>query len=94
MAKVTTKLQVTLPKALADRYAIRPGDEITWEPGGDVIRVIPGGRPARRDPDVRLRLFDEATKRQHRRNRTAKRSTADAPRGWSRADLYDRARAR
>ncbi|PZP64635.1 MAG: AbrB family transcriptional regulator, partial [Azospira oryzae] len=28
MAKVTSKLQVTLPKALAQRYRIRPGDEI------------------------------------------------------------------
>ena len=30
MAKVTSKLQVTLPKALADQYGIEPGDEIGW----------------------------------------------------------------
>jgi len=40
MAKVTSKLQVTVPKALAERYAIRPGDEIAWEAAGDVIRVV------------------------------------------------------
>jgi bifunctional DNA-binding transcriptional regulator/antitoxin component of YhaV-PrlF toxin-antitoxin module len=28
MSKVTSKLQVTLPKAIADRYSIAPGDEI------------------------------------------------------------------
>jgi bifunctional DNA-binding transcriptional regulator/antitoxin component of YhaV-PrlF toxin-antitoxin module len=39
MAKVTSKLQVTVPKALAEN-AIRPGDEIAWEAAGDVIRVV------------------------------------------------------
>ena len=28
MAKVTSKLQLTLPKAIADQYKIRPGDEL------------------------------------------------------------------
>ena len=41
MAKVTSKLQVTVPKVLADRYDIRPGDEIRFEEAGDVIRIIP-----------------------------------------------------
>ena len=27
---MTSKLQVTLPKALATQYRIRPGDEILW----------------------------------------------------------------
>ncbi|MEK7258043.1 MAG: SUMF1/EgtB/PvdO family nonheme iron enzyme, partial [Bacteroidota bacterium] len=30
MAKVTSKLQVTVPKIIADQYGIRPGDEIEW----------------------------------------------------------------
>ena len=46
MARVTSKLQVTIPKAVADRYAIEPGAEIEFEPAGDVIRVIPRRRPA------------------------------------------------
>ena len=41
MAKVTSKLQVTMPKALAARYGIAPGDDIAWEAAGDVIRVVP-----------------------------------------------------
>ena len=40
MSKVTSRFQVTMPKKIADRYAIRPGDEIDWVAAGDVIRVI------------------------------------------------------
>jgi AbrB family looped-hinge helix DNA binding protein len=43
MTKVTSKYQVTVPKAIADRYSIRPGDEIEWIAAGDAIRVVPGG---------------------------------------------------
>ena len=28
MAKVTSKYQVTLPRAIAEKYKIRPGDDI------------------------------------------------------------------
>ena len=31
MSKVTSKLQVTLPKAIAQAHGIRPGDEIEWD---------------------------------------------------------------
>jgi AbrB family looped-hinge helix DNA binding protein len=41
MSRVTSKLQVTVPKAIAERYGIRPGDEIDWVPAGDAIRVVP-----------------------------------------------------
>ena len=41
MAKVTSKLQVTIPKAIADRHGLRPGDEIEWVSTGDAIRVAP-----------------------------------------------------
>ena len=34
MAKVTSKLQVTVPKALAERHGIAPGDEIDWQSAG------------------------------------------------------------
>ena len=67
MAKVTSKLQVTIPKAIADRYGIRPGDEISWEPSGPFIRVVPPGRRPRLDTAERLRLFDAATQRQMER---------------------------
>jgi len=92
MSKVTSKLQVTLPKALADRYAIRPGDEIEWQAAGDVIRVVPG--KARKPPDRarRLRLFDRATQRQQERNGRLAPKVRGEPRGWRRAELYDRGR--
>lgn len=46
MSKVTSKLQVTIPKAVAVKYGIRPGDEVVWEetPRGVMMtRVPPGG---------------------------------------------------
>jgi bifunctional DNA-binding transcriptional regulator/antitoxin component of YhaV-PrlF toxin-antitoxin module len=94
MAKVTSKLQVTVPKALADRYRIRPGDEIAWEAAGEVIRVVPASRkqPAR-DAAQRLRLFDQATARQQARER-GQLATPAAERGWTREELYERGRAR
>jgi bifunctional DNA-binding transcriptional regulator/antitoxin component of YhaV-PrlF toxin-antitoxin module len=94
MAKVTSKLQVTLPKALAERHAIRPGDQITWESAGDVIRVIPGARTTAPAPEGRLHVFDQATNRQRRRNRAHTGSREAASRGWTREDLYQRGRAR
>jgi bifunctional DNA-binding transcriptional regulator/antitoxin component of YhaV-PrlF toxin-antitoxin module len=94
MAKVTSKLQVTLPKALAEHHGVRPGDEITWESAGDVIRVIPRGRAAGPDVQVRLRYFDEATARQRRRNRSRRAAAKGGTRGWTREELYERGRAR
>ena len=74
MAKVTSKLQVTVPKALAEKYGIQPGDEIDWIPAGDSIRVIPVGRARPGDTcEARLDLFDKATVRQ--RERQADRAT-------------------
>jgi len=94
MAKVTSKLQVTVPKALAERYAIRPGDEIAWEAAGDVIRVVPGRRGPPPGAAARLRLFDKASERQRRRNRSFRARRAVAGRGWTREELYDRGRSR
>ena len=93
MAKVTSKLQVTVPRALAKRYHIAPGDEIEWEAAGDAIRVVPPrARPAA-DPATRLRLFDQATARQRRRDK-GRRPSRPADRGWTREELYRRGRAR
>jgi AbrB family looped-hinge helix DNA binding protein len=94
MSKVTSKLQVTIPKTIADQFNIKPGDAIEWDPAADAIRVIPP-RSAARALDVagRLKLFDAATERQRARNATRKRHrTTD--RGWRREDLYTRGRAR
>ena len=93
MAKVTSKLQVTLPKAIAEQYGIQPGDEIDWVPAGDVIRVIPAGKTvAPDDRAARLRIFDQATERLRRR-RSDKKAAPPSDRGWTREDLYDRGRS-
>lgn len=88
--KVTSKLQVTVPKTIAIRYGIRPGDEIQWVEAGETIRVIPPGRQAPLDDrEERLRLFDQATER-IRRRKSPLRNQKWKDRGWKREDLYTR----
>lgn len=95
MAKVTSKLQVTIPKALAQQLGISPGDEIEWEAGGEAIRITPARR---REPptssDARLRSFDRATARRDERGAATPPPRARTS-GWTREELYEeRARAR
>ena len=93
MAKVTSKLQVTIPKRLAESYGIAPGDDITFVGAGDAIRVIPPRAVAAAiDPKERLRLFDAATARQRQRRRRGRRRGTTS-RDWTRAELYERGRA-
>jgi bifunctional DNA-binding transcriptional regulator/antitoxin component of YhaV-PrlF toxin-antitoxin module len=94
MAKVTSKLQVTVPRKIAEEYRIRPGDEIDWVAAGEVIRVIPPGKAAAPvGRESQLRWFDQATERQ--RKLSAGRVTRRArDRGWTRGDLYGRGRSR
>lgn len=94
MSKVTSKLQVTIPKRVAAEFGIEPGDEIEWEASGEVIRVVPPDKE--REPlgtDKRLRLFEQATVRQRQREQARPREPA-TDRGWRREDLYDRGRPR
>jgi AbrB family looped-hinge helix DNA binding protein len=91
MAKVTSKLQVTVPKAIAERFGIHPGDQIMWVAAGDTIRIE---RPGRRKPlDIRerLRLFDDSTRRLRRRRW---KGEEPSDRGWTREEIYTRGRAR
>jgi AbrB family looped-hinge helix DNA binding protein len=95
MAKVTSKLQVTIPKSLARQYKIEPGDEIEFRPAGTEIRVVrPGLEPMRLSVAERLRLFEDARARQRDRERSmsiVKGQPGD--RGWTRDELYARGRA-
>ena len=92
MSKVSSKLQVTVQKAIAERYGIRPGDDIRFEEAGEAIRVVPPNfrmQKKRLDTETRLRIFDEAMARQ--RAREAGRTRAPATeRGWTREELYTR----
>lgn len=93
MAKVTSKLQVTLPKRIAEQHGIEPGDEIEFQSAGDVIRLVTATQRREKQLSLaeRLRLFDEATARLERRAadlpRTAEHRTG---RDWTREDLYRR----
>jgi len=92
MTKVTSKYQVTVPKAIADEFRIRPGDEIEWVAAGEVIRLIPPSKRVVDDRESRLRLFDQATERLRRRSAGAAKKRA-RDRGWRREDLYTRGRS-
>ena len=94
MAKVTGKLQITLPKALADRCGIRAGDDLDVRSTGRSIQIE---RRTRSEADSlraeRLQHFDAASRRQ--RARQAGRTAVPArSRGWTREELYGRGRAR
>ncbi|OFX25885.1 MAG: hypothetical protein A2V77_09690 [Anaeromyxobacter sp. RBG_16_69_14] len=92
MSRVTSKLQVTLPKAIAARFDIRPGDEVQFVPAGDIIRLEPGTAKRALDVKARLASFDQATERHRESSQPALPVTAD--RGWTREELYNRGRPR
>src|ERR1700728_3519172 len=97
MPKVTSKLQLTVPKAIADEYGIRPGDELNWIPAGESIRVeLSRGRSnAGRQLTVeeRLTLFDSGMQRvdklQAKELKKNRGKSGPHDRGWTREDLYD-----
>jgi bifunctional DNA-binding transcriptional regulator/antitoxin component of YhaV-PrlF toxin-antitoxin module len=94
VAKVTSKLQVTIPRALATAYGIEPGDDIEWSASGDAIRVSPAAKTRELDVKARLQLFDQATRRQRDREKATKLPRGGSDRGWTREELYDRGRSR
>jgi AbrB family looped-hinge helix DNA binding protein len=98
MAKVTSKLQVTIPKHIADQYGIAAGDDVEFVPAGDSIRLVPPGRrisKPRLSVAERVRLFDESRERQRLREKELKiTATSPTERGWRREDLYTRGKPR
>ena len=93
---MTSKLQLTVPKAIADKYGIRPGDELEWSPAGDGIRVrLRKGRRGEATAAERLALFDENTKwlnklqsEELRRLKEKGTRITRENRGWTREELY------
>ena len=97
MAKVTSKLQVTIPKRIAERYAIAPGDEIEFVAAGNSIRIVPAGkgRSTNLSTEERVRLFRAATARQKVREKAMNVSSRPrGGRGWTREELYTRGKPR
>jgi AbrB family looped-hinge helix DNA binding protein len=98
MPKVTSKLQLTVPKKIADQYGIRPGDELEWIPAGESIRVELVRRKATAGHELtteeKLALFDANTKwlnelqaeelKKNQGNRVTREN-----RGWTREELYE-----
>ena len=93
---MTSKLQLTVPKAIADKYGIRPGDELEWSPAGDGIRVrLRKGRKGEATAAERLTLFDENTKWLNKLQSEELRHLKEKGtritrenRGWTREELY------
>jgi len=97
---VTSKLQLTVPKAIADQYGIRPGDELEWIPAGESIRVELVRRKAKAGHELtteeRLALFDanmvRIDKLQAEELKKAKKKgmrITREDRGWTREELYE-----
>jgi len=100
MPKVTSKLQLTVPKKIADLYGIRPGDELEWIPAGETIRVELVGRKAKAGNELtveeKLALFDDNMKRiddlQAKELKESKAKGARITRenrGWTREEIYE-----
>ncbi|MFZ1009714.1 MAG: AbrB/MazE/SpoVT family DNA-binding domain-containing protein [Candidatus Sulfotelmatobacter sp.] len=95
---MTSKLQLTVPKKIADQYGIRPGDELEWIPAGESIRVELVRRKATVGHELtteeKLALFDANTKwlnelqaeelKKNEGNRVTREN-----RGWTREELYE-----
>jgi AbrB family looped-hinge helix DNA binding protein len=98
MPKVTSKLQLTVPKKIADQYGIRPGDELEWVPAGDSIRVELVRHKAKTGDlmttEEKLALFDANMKRadelqsEQLKNANADTRITRENRGWTREELY------
>jgi AbrB family looped-hinge helix DNA binding protein len=89
VSKVTSKLQVTIPKAIADRFGIEPGGKIVWEVAGGRLRVTVPGRERRLSADERWRLISESWARQRAREAIGPAFAPAKDRGWTREDLYE-----
>jgi bifunctional DNA-binding transcriptional regulator/antitoxin component of YhaV-PrlF toxin-antitoxin module len=97
---VTSKLQLTVPKVIADQYGIRPGDELEWTPAGEGIRVELANRKAKvaleLTTEERVALFDDNMARVDQLQAQELREAAGKDtritrenRGWTREELYE-----
>jgi AbrB family looped-hinge helix DNA binding protein len=89
MAKVNSNLELPIPKAIAERYGIRPGDELEILPAEDSIRVIPlRHSESPESVETRRKRFREML-RQYDETADKRPAFAWEKRGWHRDDLYE-----
>lgn len=99
MPKVTSKLQLTVPKKIADQYGIRPGDELEWVPAGESIRVRLAGRKAKKAEtltakermalfDANMKWLDELQADELKKAQASGTRITRENRGWTREELY------
>ncbi len=97
---MTSKLQLTVPKAIADQYGIRPGDELEWIPAGESIRVELVRRKAKAAHeltseerlalfDANMRWLDELQAGEIKEARAKGTRLTRENRGWTREELYE-----
>lgn len=90
---MTSKLQLTVPKSIAEAYRIAPGSELIFEAAGEVIHLRHQRANVAPDKDARLQRFQQAWQRQLGRNQRyqgEQQSTDITNRGWTREELYER----
>lgn len=95
MAKVTSKLQLTIPRAVAEKHGIEPGDELRVESMGRAIRLVPEKHHSNAElgEEERRRLFDAWQSRIEERIRRWRAEHGElvvGERDWKREDLYTR----
>ena len=94
MPKVTSKLQITIPKAIAEKYGIKPGDNIEFRPTAMGIYIVPGEyyKDSRVSLAERKRLFAESTGyvEQRAKELNIQPVEDESVRDWTREELYTR----
>ncbi len=86
---MTSKLQVTIPKVMAEKIRIKPGDEVHWSEAGRGLLLEPHSTGAALDTGARLKLFDAVTRRLKEKSGPVEKSDTKK-RGWTREELYTR----
>ena len=94
MAKVTSKLQITIPKKIAEQFGIKPGDELEFVGRSGGIHLLPAGTVTEPtlSAEERVRLFDESTAYADKRAEELgiKPVADESVRDWTREELYTR----
>jgi AbrB family looped-hinge helix DNA binding protein len=87
-SKVTSKLQVTVPKAIAEAAGIKPGDELEWRSSGRTVMVSSVGVPTL-SVEERLAILKAQDERITKRWAGVRIPPAPPKRDWTREELYE-----